>query len=298
MSMSETIREFAKTHPIFGAQEIREQYGDKAAKLVTRLAAKGMFTRVQNGVFALDGYDADQDEYQNYLLRRHEAMVERAQRADASITDQFLYWASAQTTFSQKDASDHFGQDMKGWVHSYLKSRKLEHVGHAAYRYIGYHPAARRDQMPMAKPHQSDDQILASTLTTHVMTVAQISAATDLDSKRTTTIINRLVAENKVLPCFKSSFNQPQYYYIPNTLSELPPGDAAQLLSYIAERETVTVTQAWRHSQDQTQNRIHELLARALISPLPRQSSQNQTRYQLTTFGIKQLKDMFNNANQ
>ena len=84
-NMSENIRAYGKEHGVFGADEIRRIHGEKAALLCSRLARKGQFTRIKNGVYSmLDDPDAQDEAYERYLERLAANRAEEPGPAKAS----------------------------------------------------------------------------------------------------------------------------------------------------------------------------------------------------------------------
>lgn len=266
MSASDQIREYARKHVIFGSDEIRALHGDKPALLVTRLAAKGEFIRIRNGVFGPAGTDENHPAYQNYLVRIHEARVERSKLPNATMADRLFTWAAARSSFSIPEASAEFGQDMKGTVAPYVKRGVIERVGVGEYAYQGPKPAARREAQPMAEERSPDHDAVIEAIGDKAMTASDLSAATGIETPRMRSVLARLVHDGRLLYTEPASTNAHRVYRRPAAEIAGPDDDGMALLAIIAASGGISTRAAATHKVGDTPRIIQNLLAAGLVT--------------------------------
>lgn len=264
-NMSQTIRDYADRHPVFGSGEIRALYGEKAALLVTRLAAKGQFVRIRNGVFGKVEVKEDHPDYQAYLSRMHDALLARAASPEATVADRLFAWASERDSFSVGEASRHFGQDMKGHVAPYVKRGKIERVSEGVYRYLGEVPAARRETSPMAEADGQDHAAVLLVLRQGAMTAAEVARRTGLDVHRLRAVLTRLAHDGRLVRLAPASTNAHHVYHLPEAPATELDSDTLSLLAIVAASGTLSTRGARTHHLDDTPRRMQDLHAAGLI---------------------------------
>jgi len=200
-NMSENIRAYGKEHGVFGADEIRRIHGEKAALLCSRLARKGQFTRIKNGVYSmLDDPDAQDEAYERYLERLAANRAEDAEGEDSKIIDQLIVWMIDQGSATCAEASRHFDRDMKGWFGSYKKRGLFKAEGDGRYSYVGEKPADRRETRPSAIPTKDEmEGVLKQLSSIPRMTVKQIGEEVDMTPVRIKDVLEHMVQQGQVI---------------------------------------------------------------------------------------------------
>jgi hypothetical protein len=222
MSASDQIREYARLHTVFGSDEIRTIHGEKTALLVTRLAAKGEFARIRNGVFGPPDADEGHPAYQEYLVRIHEARVERSKLPGATLADRFFAWAADRTSFRILEATKEFGVDMKGMVAPYVKRGVIKRISEGEYVYEGPKPAARREAQPMAEPESEDHKSVIAVIGDQAMTALELSKETGIEAPRMRTVLARLAHDGRLVFTQPASTNAHRVYRKPDAVIASP----------------------------------------------------------------------------
>lgn len=199
--MSENIRVYGKEHGVFGADEIRRIHGEKAALLCSRLARKGQFTRIKNGVYSmLDDAGAQGEAYDRCLERLAANRAEDAEGEDSKIIDQLIVWMIEQGSATCAEASRHFGREMKGWFWSYKKRGLFKTEGNARYSYVGERPAGRRETRPSAVPTKNEmEGVLKQLSSIPRMTVKQIGEQVNMTPVRLKDVLEHMVQQGQVV---------------------------------------------------------------------------------------------------
>ena len=265
MSASEQIREFARQHTVFGSDEIRALHGDKAALLVTRLAAKGEFSRIRNGVFGPVGADDGHPSYQDYLMRIHEARVARSKLPGAALVDRFFAWAADRNSFRIPEATKEFGVDMKGMVAPYVKRGVITRIAEGEYAYQGPKPAARREALPMAEATGSDHDAVIEAIGHQAMTALELSRATGIDAPRMRAVLARLAHDGRLVFTDPASTNAHRVYRLPDARIAPPDEDGMAVLAMTAAAGGMSTRAAATHKIENTPGAMQKLLAAGLV---------------------------------
>ena len=288
MSMSETIRQFAAKHPVFGSDEIRALHGDKAALLVSALAKKGQFERIRNGVFGPVGADDTHPAYEDYLERIHNALVERSKLPGAGKADRLFAWAADHGEFSMAEANRHFGEDMKSTIAPYVKRGTIQHPGEGRYLYEGPRPAARRTAVPMAEPTAEESETILNAIGDRAVTAAQIALDTAIDAPRLRAVLTWMADKGALLFSDPASTNAHRVYRRPGASIEVKADELA-MLAIIAAAGTMSTRAASTHKMADTPGLVQTLLAAGHIERSGDDIKLGGASYAATPRGIEAL---------
>ena len=215
--MSETIRAYARQHAVFGTDEIRQLHGEKAALLCTRLAKKGDFQRIRNGVYALDGHDDKSPAYAAYLARMEAARELNAKNApEPKLIDQLIDFAKTNGDFSTPEVNAFFGKEMKGYISSYVKRGVFVRVSPGRYSFATLITAPRREARPSAEPTTEEHEVILDLLQTGTQTIASITQNTGIASIRLKDILETMVRRGETIRREPISKAAKSSYELPN----------------------------------------------------------------------------------
>jgi chromosome segregation and condensation protein ScpB len=288
-NMSQAIRDFAEANPVFGSDEIRKIYGDKAALLVSRLCAKGMFVRIKNGVFCKEHVEDDHPAYQDYIKRIYDALVIKAASPEATMMDKFYVWASERETFRVSEASAHIEHDMGESIRSAWRRGKLVRVEDGVYHYPGYIPADRRTSIPMAEKDGEDHKKVLDLISGRVMSAADIAKQISIPTVRLKDVLTRLVHDNKIVRVDPTSINKHYSYHLPDYKSDMDY-ESKCVLAIVAVSGPVSTLGVKVHQINNTYNIMRNLLSNKLIEESGKDEKLGGATYKITKSGSQFLK--------
>ncbi len=286
-NMSENIREYARKFKIFGGEEIAEKYDKKAALLASRLAKKGDFERIMNGVYALPGYDQQSPEYDKYLERVIARIRKRAALPDAKTIDLMIVWSLDNGEFTIGQMNEIHGRNLKGYITNYVSRGIFKRVGPGRYIYEKPNPATRRTAIPMATPTDEEASIILAAIAAGQDTVALMADTTGLDSLRLKNVISHMVAHDVVNESEAMSSAATRSYSIPGEKPELQPEDF-NALAIIASTGKTTASQLNHHHINDAPAVVRRLELHGLVKREQEHWTQSAS-YELTNEGADTL---------
>lgn len=289
-NMSQNIRDFAEKYPVFGSDEIRKIYGDKAAALVTRLAAKGMFVRIKNGVFGKTNVDQNHPAYQDYLKRSYDALVIKAASPEATLMDKIYVWASERENFRPSEASAYFGQDVSGHIMSAFKRGKFMRPAEGVYHYPGYIPADRRTAIPMAEEDGPIHRQVLEILKGRLMSAAEIRHEIDVPATKMKAVLERLNHDGKIVRVDPSSINKHYSYHLPGYNGAEKNYEDLCVLAIIAVSGPVSTLGVKNHRILNAYDIMRELYSSGLIKESGIDENLGGKTYEATREGVELLK--------
>lgn len=310
-NMSENIRSYGQEHGVFGADEIRRIHGQKAALLCSRLARKGQFTRIKNGVYSMLDDPAAQDKaYEQYLERIAANRAADAEGEDAKIIDQLIVWMIEQGSATCAEASRHFDRDMKGWFGSYKKRGLFKAEGNGRYSYVGEKPADRRETRPSVIPTKIErDNILYSLNVIPRMSAKQIGEqiarqicqgiCDEIDGKneispvRLKDMLEALVEEGIVIRYEPISTTAKATYslkkdFMPTAFGNLPQ-EMLAALAMTASNGGMSARRLATHHLGNDTNTFPLMEARGLVDRSGEDEEFGGANFVVTDFGVKVL---------
>lgn len=296
-NMSENIRAYGQEHGVFGADEIRRIHGQKAALLCSRLARKGQFTRIKNGVYSMLDDPAAQDQaYKQYLERIAANRAADAEGENAKIIDQLIVWMIEQGSATCAEASRHFDRDMKGWFGSYKKRGLFKAEGNGRYSYVGENPAERRETRPSVIPTRDElESTLKPLSSVPRMTAKQIGEHVDMTPVRLKDVLEHLVQNGKVTRHDPVSTAAKATYSLsgrkaPTAFKNLSE-EMTAALAMTASHSGMSARRLATHHLDNEATMLPNMEAYGLVERSGEDAEMGGANFTITDLGIKTLDD-------
>lgn len=294
-SMTQIICDYANQYGVFGADEIRRIHGQKAALLCSRLAQKGKFTRIKNGVYTiLKDASAQDNANENYLARIAENRAADALKEEPRVIDKLIELMVEKGSLSCAEASKHFGREMKGWFSHCKKKGMLKAEGNAHYSYKGEVPASRRESRPSVIPKKAEIEKIESLLASLPrMTAKQIAEKTNIIPVRLKDVLEHLVQKG-TLKRHKSISTAAKATYSlvdkPAKLKDIP-NEMLTALAMTASHGYMSARRLATHHLDNDATLLPQMEAYGLVARSGEDKQMGGASFVITEMGLKTLSD-------